>query len=161
GRERRPPPWNVGCPRDRRLRQSASPRLADVGCHARSGLRHAPLLVVGIAFVISSCSGGPVPARTPSPSTTPRGNLSPGRSSPTLLAVPKPPIVSKPIPFPPWRRDEMAAYAKRHYGLDTPLLRHPQAVVEHFTATDTFQVAWNTFASDAPDLGELPGTCSH
>jgi N-acetyl-anhydromuramyl-L-alanine amidase AmpD len=55
----------------------------------------------------------------------------------------------------------MAAYAKRHYGLDTPLLRHPQAVVEHFTATDTFQVVWNTFASNAPDLGELPGTCSH
>ena len=55
----------------------------------------------------------------------------------------------------------MTAYAKRHYGIDTFRLRDPQAVVEHFTATDTFQVAWNTFASNQPDLGELPGTCAH
>ena len=55
----------------------------------------------------------------------------------------------------------MAAYAKRHYGMDTFHLRTPQAVVEHFTATDTFPVVWNTFASNQPDLGELPGTCAH
>jgi N-acetyl-anhydromuramyl-L-alanine amidase AmpD len=55
----------------------------------------------------------------------------------------------------------MAAYAKRHYGMDTFRLRNPQAVVEHFTATDTFPVVWNTFASNQPDLGELPGTCAH
>jgi N-acetylmuramoyl-L-alanine amidase len=107
--------------------------------------------------------------RTPTPSGTPGASLSPPALSPTpiaspsqtLLAVPKPSIVSKPIPFPAARKEEMAAYARRHYGLDTYLLRHPQAVVEHFTATDTFQVVWNTFASDAPDLGELPGTCAH
>jgi N-acetylmuramoyl-L-alanine amidase len=80
------------------------------------------------------------------------------------LAVPvKPPVVSKPIPFGSARRAEMASYAERHYGLDTWRLAHPRVIVEHYTASDSFSSAWNTFASDAPDpeLHELPGTCAH
>jgi beta-N-acetylhexosaminidase len=36
-------------------------------------------------------------------------------------------------------------------------------IVEHYTASTTFSSAWNTFASDAPDveLHEQPGTCAH
>ncbi|MGZ4310367.1 MAG: peptidoglycan recognition protein family protein [Gaiellaceae bacterium] len=79
------------------------------------------------------------------------------------LAVPAPHIVQRPIPFPPARKAETAAYARRHYGLATWRLSHPHVIVEHYTASTTFSSAWNTFASDAPDpeLHELPGTCAH
>jgi len=75
----------------------------------------------------------------------------------------RPPIVSKPIPFGPKRRVEMAQYAARHYGLHTWRLERPQVIVEHYTASNSFSSAWNTFANDAPDseLHELPGTCAH
>ena len=83
----------------------------------------------------------------------------------TLLVVvaPRPAIVQKPIPFPPTRRAETAAYAERHYGLNTWRLKAPHVIVEHYTATTSFSSAWNTFAADAPDpeLGERPGTCAH
>jgi beta-N-acetylhexosaminidase len=79
-----------------------------------------------------------------------------------LAAPPKPHVVSKPIPYGATRRAEMAAYAKKHYGIDSWRLR-PRAIVEHVTATDSFSSVYNTFASDSPDyeLHELPGTCAH
>ncbi|HEY6054694.1 MAG TPA: N-acetylmuramoyl-L-alanine amidase, partial [Gaiellaceae bacterium] len=79
------------------------------------------------------------------------------------LTVPAPQIVQRPIPFPPARKAETAAYARRHYGLATWRLSHPRVIVEHYTASTTFSSAWNTFAADAPDpeLHELPGTCAH
>jgi beta-N-acetylhexosaminidase len=57
----------------------------------------------------------------------------------------------------------MAAYAMRHYGIDTWRLVAPEVIVEHFTAGTSFSSAWNTFAANSPDagLGELPGVCSH
>ena len=69
----------------------------------------------------------------------------------------------KPIPFGAHRRAEMAQYAVRHYGLHTWRLEHPKVIVEHYTASNSFSSAWNTFANDAPDseLHELPGTCAH
>ena len=78
-------------------------------------------------------------------------------------AVPQPTIVQKPIPFGAKRKQEMRAYAKRHYGIDSYRLRNPNVIVEHYTVTSTFQQTWNTFAPDAPDaeLKELPGTCAH
>jgi beta-N-acetylhexosaminidase len=75
----------------------------------------------------------------------------------------KPPVVAKPIPFGATRRAEMAAYAKRHYGIATWRLVHPRVLVEHFTATESFSGTWNAFASDHadPELHELPGDCAH
>jgi N-acetylmuramoyl-L-alanine amidase len=80
-----------------------------------------------------------------------------------VVAAPRPPITSKSIPFDVRRRAETAAYAKRHYGLDTWRLRNPHVIVEHYTGTSTFASAWNTFAADTadPELGEKPGTCAH
>ena len=77
--------------------------------------------------------------------------------------VPKPHVVWKPIPFPPARRAETAAYVKRHYGLVGWKLAKPRVIVEHYTASDTFGSAYATFARDTPDgeLHELPGTCAH
>jgi N-acetylmuramoyl-L-alanine amidase len=78
-------------------------------------------------------------------------------------SVPKPTIVSKPIPFGAKRKQEMAAYAQRHYGISSYRLSSPHVIVEHYTVTSTFSATWNTFAPDRPDaeLHELPGTCSH
>jgi N-acetylmuramoyl-L-alanine amidase len=80
-----------------------------------------------------------------------------------VVAPAKPAIVWKPIPFGAHRRAEMAQYAARHYGLHTWRLEHPKVIVEHYTASDSFSSAWNTFANDVPDseLHELPGTCAH
>ncbi len=75
----------------------------------------------------------------------------------------RPPIVQRPIPFGARRKREMAAYARRHYGLSTARLRSPRVIVEHLTVNDSIQATFDTFAPDVPDpeLHELPGTCSH
>jgi N-acetylmuramoyl-L-alanine amidase len=77
--------------------------------------------------------------------------------------VPRPPIVWRPIPFPPTRKAEMAAYSERHYGIDSWRLVDPKVIVEHYTANDSFSATWNTFAANDPDpeLNELPGDCAH
>ena len=65
------------------------------------------------------------------------------RAERVTRAPPKPHIVWKPIPFGAQRLAETAAYAKRHYGIDSYVL-HPRAIVEHVTVTTTFSSAWNT-----------------
>ena len=79
------------------------------------------------------------------------------------VAAPMPAIVQRPIPFPVRRKQEMAAYARRHYGIDSYRLRDPKVIVEHYTVTSSFQQTFNTFAPDVadPELDELPGTCAH
>ena len=71
--------------------------------------------------------------------------------------------MDRPIPFGQKRKQEMAQYAQRHYGIDSYELTKPRVIVEHVTVTDDFQSVFNTFANDAPDveLKELPGVCSH
>jgi N-acetylmuramoyl-L-alanine amidase len=99
---------------------------------------------VAVVCVIAACGAGKV-------------------SSSPATAVPRPRIVTKLIPFGAKRRAEMAAYARRHYGIDSWRLQHPHVIVEHYTASDSFLSTYSTFARDTPDaeLGELPGTCSH
>jgi beta-N-acetylhexosaminidase len=79
------------------------------------------------------------------------------------LALQKPAIVAKPIPFGKQRLAETAAYSGRHYGQSTSTLTRPRVIVEHYTANESFSATWSTFASDAPDseLHERPGTCAH
>jgi beta-N-acetylhexosaminidase len=87
----------------------------------------------------------------------------PARVAAARAAGPKPRIVWSPIPFGGDRIRQMRAYARRHYGLDRARLRAPKVIVEHFTASTTYGSAFNTFASNAPDVefGERPGVCSH
>jgi beta-N-acetylhexosaminidase len=87
---------------------------------------------------------------------------SPASTQPAA-AVPRPRIVKRFIPFPQKRKREMAAYAKRHYGIDSYVLKNPHVIVDHVTVTPSFQATYNTFAPDRPDveLHELPGVCSH
>jgi beta-N-acetylhexosaminidase len=89
--------------------------------------------------------------------------LLPPLSAAAVTRVPRPRIVWKPIPFTAARRAEMAAYANRHYGINSWQLRTPHVIVEHYTANTSFQATWNTFAADSPDpeLHELPGDCTH
>jgi len=72
-------------------------------------------------------------------------------------------VVPRPIPFGGRRRDDVRRYALRHYGIDDYRLRRPRVIVQHYTATDSFAPVYNYFATNAPDpeLGELPGICSH
>ena len=80
----------------------------------------------------------------------------------SLVVAPKPHVVWKPIPYGPQRKAEMAAYAKRHYGINSWRL-HPKVIVEHYTGSNSFSAAWNAFAANTPDgeLGGLPGDCAH
>ncbi len=77
----------------------------------------------------------------------------------------RPSIVWKGIPFGSARRQQMADYSRTHYGAKWVdwRLTDPKVIVEHYTASNSFSSAWNTFASNSPDgeLGQLPGTCAH
>ena len=77
-------------------------------------------------------------------------------------AVAPPRVRSTPIPYGAGRRAQMRAYARRHYGIDSDVLK-PKVIVEHFTASNSFQSAFQTFARNQRDaeLGELPGVCAH
>ena len=76
-------------------------------------------------------------------------------------AAEKPAIRWNPIPFGTTRKRQMKAYARRHYGLNTHLLREPKVIGQHFTASSTFASAFDTFVSNAPNVGEKPGVCAH
>ena len=83
------------------------------------------------------------------------------RTAPARARLRRPPIDRDPIPYGHQRKHQMAAYSKRHYGKRRWRLLHPRVIVLHFTAGPTYRSAWETFASDAPNMGELPGVCSH
>ena len=76
---------------------------------------------------------------------------------------PKPRIVRSPIPFEQDRIRQMRRYTTRHYGDGKAKLVDPYVIVEHYTATSSYSSAWNTFASNAPDVEfhERPGVCAH
>jgi len=78
-------------------------------------------------------------------------------------APPPPPIVRHYIPYPARRKQEMRAYARRHYGIDDWRLRNPKVIVEHVSVAGSTDAVFGTFAPDVPDveLHELPNVCSH
>jgi beta-N-acetylhexosaminidase len=67
------------------------------------------------------------------------------------------------IPFPQTRKNEMRAYARRHYGIDSYRLTRPRVIVEHVAVAASASATRNVFVPDRPDpeLHELPGVCSH
>jgi N-acetylmuramoyl-L-alanine amidase/Zinc carboxypeptidase len=78
-------------------------------------------------------------------------------------AIAPPREVGRPIPFGAERKADMAAYARRHYGIDDYRLRDPKVIVEHYTVTSSFPPVFDLFSRNVPDaeLNELPGVCSH
>lgn len=73
----------------------------------------------------------------------------------------RPPIENDLIPFGRARKRETASYSRRHYGTGRWRLIHRRVIVLHFTGGSSYSSAWNTFAANAPNLGELPGVCAH
>jgi hypothetical protein len=134
----------------------AGGRLGPFGRPALAAVACAGALVAG-----SACAYLAVPAPAPPGESGATGGdrrqAAPGRS-----AVPAPPvrIVRRRIPYGPARRAQMAAYSARHYGDRSWWLR-PRTIVLHYTAGPTMESAWALFASNAPNGGELPGTCAH
>jgi beta-N-acetylhexosaminidase len=80
-----------------------------------------------------------------------------------LLAFSPPAIHQWRIPFPQQRKDEMRAYARRHYGINSYALARPKVIVEHVAVASSAAATRDTFVPDRrdPELHELPGTCSH
>jgi N-acetylmuramoyl-L-alanine amidase len=115
----------------------------------------AALLVVALGLA-EATAADPTPKRTAKTQTA----RPPAAAGPIAA---RPAIVQRPIPFATKRRQEMRAYARRHYGIDDFHLRDPKVIVEHYTVTATLQSAYATFANDVRDaeLHELPGTCAH
>jgi beta-N-acetylhexosaminidase len=86
-----------------------------------------------------------------------------GTVSPQAAAAQeRPEIEWTPIPFGKKRKRQMAAYSERHYGEREWRLNEVKTIVQHYTASTTFESAFNTFAANARDveLGELPGVCT-
>lgn len=75
--------------------------------------------------------------------------------------VSAPRIRSDLIPYPKKRKRQMARYSKRHYGRRAWILSDPPVIVLHLTSGSSYRSAWNHFASNAPNRGELPGVCAH
>lgn len=65
------------------------------------------------------------------------------------------------IPYGTLRKHEMAGYSRRHYGARRWRLIHHRVIVLHFTGGNSYSSAWNTFAANSPNHGELPGVCAH
>jgi beta-N-acetylhexosaminidase len=80
-----------------------------------------------------------------------------------LLAFSPPAIHQWRIPFPQQRKNEMRAYARRHYGLNSYTLSNPKVIVEHVAVASSAAATRNVFVPDRadPELHELPGVCSH
>ena len=100
-------------------------------------------LVLGLLIVASSDPAEAVPLAESKPN--------PPRPTPTW----------KPIPFGDKRERQTAAYSKRHYGRWAWRLRSPRLIVQHYTTGTEWKSAWNHFAANTRNRGELPGTCTH
>jgi N-acetylmuramoyl-L-alanine amidase len=117
----------------------------------------------GAAPAVAVHSSPSVTGPSGTPSARPRASASPHTSTsppalPTYAGAP--PIVSAPIPFSDSRRQQMAAYALRHYGASSWHL-DPKVIVLHYTAGGTYAGARAVFMSNAANRGELPGVVSH
>jgi N-acetylmuramoyl-L-alanine amidase len=108
----------------------------------------------GSASPVASLSTSPSPTSSASATPTPSPSPSPSPS------VTRPPIVRDFISYGSVRRGQMAAYSQRHYGTRTWLLR-PRVIVLHYTVGSTYRSARAVFASNSPNLGELPGVAAH
>lgn len=101
--------------------------------------------------------------RTTSPTTRTTSVVAPKASAVPPAAASAPlglRVVDAYIPMSQSRLAEMADYSRRHYGTASFALQ-PSVIVLHFTAGSSWSSARNTFASNAPNVGELPGTCAH
>jgi beta-N-acetylhexosaminidase len=130
--------------------------------------------VLASTSLIAGCGDSDAPSSaasdsTPTTSPAPAGvDLDPGETAtPEEPDEPRDPaepeIVDRLIPFDSERKRQMSEYSQRHYGEGGYRLASPKVIVQHFTASNDFESAYETFAANTPDveLKELPGVCSH
>jgi len=134
----------------------------------RSGLPHRRL--DPLPGTATSWQNRTVPGSTAFVVELPGGELSArstrrhaGAALTVARAIAPPPTVRRRISFGEDRKRQMRAYARCHYGIDSFALDRPRVIVEHYTASNSFDSAYDTFARNRPDpeLGELPGVCAH
>jgi hypothetical protein len=119
------------------------------------------LLRNGGAFVVELAAGTPGAATVRRHVRAIRAVASPPARTLAAQAPRRPAVRWTPIPYGTGRKRQMRRYARRHSGVDSHLLRDPKVIVEHFTASNSFSSAFATFASNAANLGEKPGVCTH
>jgi len=103
-------------------------------------------------------SGGTAPTLKSGPPSAPAPNPS---TPPPPPPPPKPRITRDFIHYGPRRQAEMAAYARRHYGVSTDRV-HPRVIVLHFTDSGpgSYPGVHAEFDANQPNGGELPGVCA-
>jgi N-acetylmuramoyl-L-alanine amidase len=109
---------------------------------------------LGFAALASGRAGGVAESGASGPT---------GTSAESRPLLPAPRIVRDMIPFGAARKQQMRAYALRHYGIDSYRIVGPHLIIWHYTETAGFQSVWNTFADDVPDVEyhALPQVCAH
>lgn len=116
------------------------------------------LLVLGVALdrsLLVGAGSAPEPVVPPSSPASATTTVTP---PPVVVAAPR--IVVDHLAFGAARMAETAAYARRHYGTRTAQLA-PEAIVLHYTESDTYASVRSLFEADQPNRGERPGTCAH
>jgi N-acetylmuramoyl-L-alanine amidase len=105
-----------------------------------------------------AASGGTTPAPTSGPPSAPVPNPA---TPPPPPPPPKPAITRDFIHYGARRQAEMAAYARRHYGVSTDRV-HPRVIVLHFTDSGpgSYPGVHAEFDANQPNGGELPGVCA-
>ena len=105
-----------------------------------------------------AASGGTTPAPTGGPPSAPVPNPA---TPPPPPPPPKPAITRDFIHYGARRQAEMAAYARRHYGVSTDRV-HPRVIVLHFTDSGpgSYPGVHAEFDANQPNGGELPGVCA-
>jgi hypothetical protein len=123
----------------------------------------------GVAASAGDGSAAPSGAAKPPPSSTaltdnvPTTTFAPPPPpAPAPQAPPKPAITRDLIHYGSARLAEMAAYARRHYGVSSHRLR-PRVIVLHFTDSGpgSYPGVHALFDANQPNAGELPGVCAH
>jgi len=110
----------------------------------------------------SSASSTPTKSPKPPSASPAEPSLPPSPTPKPSATVAKPPIVADPVPYGTARKQQMAAYSKRHYGAaQATWVLKPKAVVLHYTAGGSYSSAHNYFSGNTANLGELPGVCAH
>jgi beta-N-acetylhexosaminidase len=109
-----------------------------------------------LAFAATASSSAGTTGKSGASGTT-------GATAASAPLLPPPRIVKDMIPFGAERKQQMRAYALRHYGIDSYHIVGPHLIIWHYTETATFQSVWNTFADDVPDVEyhALPQVCAH
>ena len=97
----------------------------------------------------------------PTSTTRASSNVPPAPPPSALQGPPKPAITRDFIHYGATRQAEMAAYARRHYGVSTDRV-HPRVIVLHFTDSGpgSYPGVHALFDANQPNGGELPGVCA-